>query len=61
VVNKSVGNAFAVLKGYRNGNPEEAANFLNSMPLPQLRERNRQESRLRNKLRKNHKPGQRRR
>lgn len=55
----SVGGAFAILKGYRMGNPEKAQNFLNSMDPAALGERNRQESRMRVRAKKRHKVGER--
>lgn len=43
----SVGKAYAVLKGRMNGDPREAANFLNSMSSFVKRSRNRTEGRMR--------------
>ena len=40
----SVGQAFAILRGRRHGNPEEAQGLLDSKPPGRLREQNRQES-----------------
>lgn len=48
----SVGHAFGILRGYREGNSEEAQAFLDSMHPAEMRERNRQESKVNNKLRK---------
>jgi len=48
----TIGHAFGILKGYIAGNPEEADKFINSMHPAELRERNRQESQVKNKLRK---------
>lgn len=47
-----VGHAFAVLKGYRPGDPEKEQEFLDSMHPAEVREKNRQDSQVRNKLRK---------
>ena len=49
---QSVGHAFGILKGSKPGNPEEAQAFIDSMHPAELRERNRQESQVGNKLRK---------
>ena len=48
----SVGHAFGILKGYKRGNPEEAHTFINSMNHAELRERNKQESQVKGRLRK---------
>ena len=49
---QSIGHAFGILKGYKAGNPEEADKFINTMNPAELRERNRQESQNKSKLRK---------
>ena len=41
----SVGQAYAIIRGRRNGNVEEAKGLLDSIPTAQRQERNRQESR----------------
>ncbi len=47
----SVGQAYAVMKGRRQGNQEEAKGFLESMPSDQRKEQNRQESKARGSAR----------
>lgn len=47
----SVGQAYAILKGRRQGDAEEAKGFLESMPEGRRREQNRQESRARGRPR----------
>ena len=55
----SVGGAYAILKGYRSGDPEKAESFLNSMSPSERKLRNRNEGRLRSKRKeKLNKPGQ---
>jgi hypothetical protein len=48
----SIGYSFGVLKGYIPGDPDEAQKYLDSLRPEELVERNRQESRVKNKLRK---------
>jgi hypothetical protein len=48
----SIGHAFGILKGYMAGNPDEADAFINNMDPAELRERNKQESHNKSKLRK---------
>ncbi len=45
----SVGQAYAVLRGRRSGNAEEASGLLNSMSPAKRKERNKQESQARGK------------
>ncbi len=47
----SVGQAFAILKGRRHGNTDEAKGFLDSMSDAERGERNRQESKARGSAR----------
>ena len=47
----SVCQAYAVMKGRRQGNQEEAKGFLESMPSDQRKEQNRQESKARGSAR----------
>ena len=56
----SVGHSFAVVRGFRTGDPEKAKVFLDSLPRGELTARNRSDSRLNRKARKRHKMGQRR-
>jgi len=49
---KSIGHSFGILKGYKSGNPEEAKQFIGNMHPAEVRERSRQESQNKNKLRK---------
>lgn len=55
----SVGHSYAVLKGFRSGDPQKALDFLNSMPVEEERARNRSESRLRSVRKKKYRMGQR--
>ncbi len=48
----SVGQAYAIMKGRRQGNQEEAKGFLDSMPSGQRKEQNRQESQARGSARR---------
>lgn len=57
VESSSVGHAMAILRGFRMGNPQKAERFLNSMDPAALKERNRQESRMKVKVRKRHQLG----
>ena len=47
----SVGQAFAILKGRRQGDQNEAKGFLDSLSPAELKERNRQESKARGSAR----------
>ena len=47
----SVGQAYAILKGRRQGNTEEAKGFLDSIPKSKRKEQNRQESKARGSAR----------
>jgi len=49
---KSVGYSFGVVRGYKAGNLKEAQQHLDSFRPEELAERNRQESRVRNRVRK---------
>ncbi len=47
----SVGQAYAILRGRRQGDQEEAKGFLDSMPAGKRKEQNRQESKARGSAR----------
>ena len=55
----SVGHSYAVLRGRRTGDPEQAQQFLMSMPPEEQRARNRSESRLRSVRKRKYKMGRR--
>ncbi|MHA2063813.1 MAG: hypothetical protein ACXABY_05440 [Candidatus Thorarchaeota archaeon] len=53
----SVGHAWAILKGRRSGDAKKAEGFLNSLPRGEYIMRNRNESRLRVRVKKRKKLG----
>ena len=48
---QSIGHSFGILKGYIAGDPEKAQVYLDSFRPEEFIERNKQESRVRNRLR----------